>query len=91
MVSADFREVFGGCAMTKLEVLGTGCPTCRRLSEMVERAAGELGIEFELEKVTEIDAITAFGVMATPALVVDGEVKVSGRLPSLDEIKDMIG
>lgn len=77
--------------MKKLQVLGPGCPKCRKLAEMTKRAARELQIEFELEKVTEIDKITAFGVMMTPALVVDGEVKVSGKVPSLDELKEMIG
>lgn len=77
--------------MKKLQVLGPGCPNCRKLAEMVEVVAGELGLEFELEKVTEIDRITGFGVMMTPALVVDGEVKVSGRVPSVAEIRVMIG
>lgn len=77
--------------MKKLQVLGPGCPNCRKLAEMVETAAGELGLAFELEKVTEIDRITGFGVMMTPALVVDGEVKVSGRVPSVAEIRGMIG
>lgn len=76
--------------MTKLQVLGTGCSTCEKLAEMAVDTATALGIEFELEKVTEIDAITAFGVMSTPALVVDGDVKVSGRLPSAAELKEMI-
>jgi len=76
--------------MKKLQVLGTGCPTCRKLAMMVEQAAGDLGLDYELEKVTEIDRITDFGVMSTPALAVDGEVKASGGLPSMDEIKAMI-
>jgi small redox-active disulfide protein 2 len=57
---------------------------------MAAQTAQELGIEFELEKVSEIDEITAFGVMSTPALVVNGDVKVSGRLPSAEELKEMI-
>lgn len=77
--------------MKKLQVLGPGCPTCGKLAEMVGVAARELNLDFELEKVTDIDAITSFGVLATPALVVDGEVMVSGGLPSMDEIKVMIG
>lgn len=76
--------------MKKLQILGTGCPTCNKLTEMVDLAAKELNLEYELEKVTDIDKITDFGVMATPALAVDGEVKVSGGLPSIDEIKKMI-
>lgn len=77
--------------MKKLQVLGTGCPRCKKLAEMVDLAAKELNLDYELQKVTNIDEITDFGVMSTPALAVDGEVKVSGGLPSMDEIKDMIG
>ncbi len=77
--------------MKKLQVLGTGCPRCKKLAEMVDLAAKELDLDYELQKVTSIDEITDFGVMSTPALAVDGEVKVSGGLPSMDEIKDMIG
>ena len=76
--------------MKKVQILGTGCHSCRRLAELAEQAATELGQEFEVEKVTQIDRIMAFGVMTTPALAVDGEVKVSGLLPSLDEIKRLI-
>ena len=76
--------------MKKLQVLGTGCAKCQKLAEMAEAAAQELGIEYEMEKVKEIDKIMAFGVMVTPALVVDGEVKVSGKVPSLQEAKEMI-
>lgn len=77
--------------MKKLQVLGTGCPRCKKLAEMVDLAAKELDLDYELQKVTNIDEITDFGVMSTPALAVDGEVKVSGGLPSMDEIKAMIG
>jgi small redox-active disulfide protein 2 len=76
--------------MKKLQVLGTGCPKCKKLTEMTEAVAKEAGIEYELEKVTDINDIIAFGVMTTPALVVDGEVKVAGRLPSAAELKGMI-
>lgn len=77
--------------MKKLQVLGTGCPKCKKLAETAEQAARDLGIDYELEKVTDINEIVAFGVMATPALAVDGDVKVSGRMPSIDEIKGMLG
>jgi len=76
--------------MKKLQILGTGCAKCKKLTEITEQAAQSLGVPYELEKVTEIQKIMAFGVMMTPALVVDGVVKVSGRLPSSDEIKTMI-
>ena len=62
----------------KLQVLGTGCPRCRMLADNVEAAAEALGIEYELIKVTDIDDIIAFGIMTTPALAVDGEVKCAG-------------
>jgi len=76
--------------MKKLQVLGTGCPKCQKLAETAEAAAQELGMEFELEKVKEIERIMKFGVMVTPALVVDGEVKVSGKVPSMDGMKGLL-
>ena len=77
--------------MKDLKVLGTGCTACRMLADLVEETANQMGIEYTLTKVGEIDEITQFNVMSTPALVVDGDVKVSGRVPSVDEVKDMIG
>ncbi|MDK2970738.1 MAG: hypothetical protein PWP23_493 [Candidatus Sumerlaeota bacterium] len=77
--------------MKKLQILGTGCPKCKKLTEMTEAAAKEAGIEYELEKVTDINDIVAFGVMTTPALVVDGEVKVAGKLPTASELQTMLG
>ena len=76
--------------MKTILILGTGCPKCRKLTETAEEAAKAAGIEYKIEKVTDINAIIGFGVMATPALVVDGEVKVSGRVPSVDELKGML-
>jgi len=76
--------------MKKLQILGTGCPKCKKLAELTERAAKEIGLEFEIEKVTDIQKIMEFSVMMTPALAVDGEVKVVGKVPSLEEIKRMI-
>ena len=76
--------------MSKLQILGTGCPKCKALAENVEAAAKELGIEYELEKVTDINEIMKFGVMMTPALAVDGEVKVVGKVPPPEEIKKML-
>ena len=77
--------------MKKIEVLGTGCPKCEKLAAATREAADALGLEYELEKVTDIKAITQRGVMMTPALVVDGQVKVVGRVPAADELKGMIG
>ncbi len=76
--------------MKKIQILGTGCPKCKKLAETAEIAAKELGIQYELQKVTEITEIMKFGVMLTPALVVDGQVKVVGKVPSAEEIKKMI-
>jgi len=77
--------------MKKIQILGTGCPKCKKLAENVEAAAKELNIEYEIEKVTDINEMMKFGVMMTPALVVDGEVKVVGKVPSPAEIKQMLG
>lgn len=74
----------------KIEILGTGCPKCKKLAENAEAAAQQLGIEYEIEKVTEINDIMKFGVMMTPALVIDGEVKVAGKVPSPEEIMSML-
>lgn len=76
--------------MKKLQILGTGCATCEKLASMTESAATALNLEFDLEKVTAIKDIMKFDILSTPALVVDGEVKVSGRLPSEAELKEML-
>ena len=76
--------------MPLLQILGTGCPKCKKLAENTEAAAKALGLDYQLEKVTEITKIMAFGVMITPALVVDGQVKVAGKVPSPDDIKKML-
>ena len=76
--------------MKKLQILGAGCLKCRKLAQNTETAAEELEIEYEIEKVTDIDGIMKFGVMMTPALVVDGEVKVAGKVPGVEDIKDML-
>ena len=76
--------------MKRLQVLGPGCPKCEKLKQQVETAAAELGIEASVEKVTDIMEITSFGVMMTPALAVDGEVKVVGKVPSTEEIKQLL-
>jgi len=76
--------------MKKLQILGTGCPKCKKLAEATEQAAKELGIAYELTKVTDINEIMTFGVMMTPALAVDGVVKVVGKVPSVDEVKKFL-
>lgn len=74
----------------KLQILGTGCAKCNALAQATNQAAQALGIPYELEKVTDLKQIMAFGVMTTPALVVDGKVKVSGKVPSADELKRLL-
>jgi small redox-active disulfide protein 2 len=76
--------------MKKIQILGTGCPKCRKLTETADAAAKELGLAYELEKVTDLNRIMSFGVMFTPALVVDGAVKVAGRVPSVEDVKKML-
>lgn len=76
--------------MKKIQILGIGCPKCKKLAENAETAARELGIEYEIVKITDINEIMNFGVMMTPALAVDGKVKVSGKVASVEEIKKML-
>ena len=76
--------------MKKLQILGTGCPKCNMLAENAKAAADALGIEYELQKITDINEIMAFGVMMTPALAVDGEVKVVGKVPDVDAIRAIL-
>jgi len=72
--------------MKRIEVLGTGCPKCRQALANAERAIADLGIQAQVEKVEDIAEIAARGVMLTPALAIDGEVKTVGRVPTVDEI-----
>ena len=76
--------------MKKIQVLGTGCPKCRKLAKNAEAAAKDLGIEYELEKVSDINDIMKFGVMMTPAIAVDGQVKIVGKVSSVEDIKAML-
>ena len=74
----------------KIQILGTGCPKCSKTFQNVEQAVKELGISAEIEKVEDLKAIMTFGVMVTPAVAIDGDVKVSGRIPSVEDIKAYI-
>jgi small redox-active disulfide protein 2 len=74
----------------RLQILGTGCAKCRMLTDHAQQAAAALGLECTIEKVTDINDIIAFGVVSTPALVVDGVIKVAGRVPSVDAIKALL-
>jgi len=76
--------------VTKLQILGTGCPKCKKLAENAEAAAKAAGIEYEIEKVTNINDIMKFGVMITPALAVDGQVKIVGKVPDPETIKALL-
>jgi small redox-active disulfide protein 2 len=73
-----------------IEVLGPGCPNCKKLFSLVEQAVKELNLGAKLEKITDINVIAGYGVMRTPAVAVDGVVKVSGRLPKLEKIKAIL-
>lgn len=74
----------------KIQILGTGCTKCKQLTENAETAAREMGLAYELEKVTDIVEIVKFGVMATPALAVDGKVKLVGRVATPAEIRALL-
>jgi small redox-active disulfide protein 2 len=74
----------------KIQILGSGCAKCRALAAVAEQAAHEMGLAYELEKVTDVKRFADFGVMFTPALVIDGTVKVSGKVPSLDDTKKLL-
>ena len=73
--------------MKRIEILGPGCPKCKQLAENAEEAAKALGIDYELVKITDLGIMMGYRVMATPAIVVDGEVKSSGKLLSPEDIK----
>ena len=73
-----------------LKILGTGCSKCKKLEEVTKTAADQLGIQYTIEKVTDLEKIMAYSIMSTPALVVDGTVKVSGRVPSVEDIKKFL-
>jgi small redox-active disulfide protein 2 len=74
----------------KIQILGTGCPKCQKLAAVAKSAAQELGLDYEIVKVTDINEIMGFGVMMTPALAVDGDVKIVGKVPEADELKSIL-
>lgn len=76
--------------MVTLQVLGMGCQKCGVLAERVEQAARELGMDYRIEKVTEIEKIAQFGIMSTPALAIDGQVRFQGHVPTVHVLKDML-
>ena len=74
----------------KLTVYGPGCPNCEKVAANAKEAAKELGIEVDVEKVEDVNKMTEAGVFTTPGLAVEGELKVSGRVPEVEEIKDFL-
>lgn len=74
----------------KIEILGTGCPKCKKTKENVEKVLKETGVEAEVVKVEDFETILNYGVMVTPALVIDGDVKLAGRVPGPEEIRNWI-
>jgi len=76
--------------MKTIQILGTGCAKCHKLAEAAEAAARDLGVEYQLESVTDIRRFAEFGVMMTPALAVDGELMASGKIPTHEELKEML-
>ena len=76
--------------MKDIKILGAGCAKCNKLTENTEAAAKELGLEYEVEKITDMMRFAEFGVMITPALVVDGEVKAAGSIPKPEALKALL-
>lgn len=74
----------------QIQILGMGCAKCIKLTHVAEEAARELGLQYEIEKITDANRIMEFGVMMTPALAIDGVVKCSGKIPSVEEAKKML-
>ena len=76
--------------MMNIKVLGTGCAKCKKVEEVVKKAVEEMGIEARIEKVEEISKIMEYGVMKTPAVVVNEDVKIVGKVPTIEEIKKFL-
>lgn len=76
--------------MITLQVLGMGCQKCGSLAERADQAARELGLDYRLEKITDIEQIARFGILSTPALAVDGQVRVQGHVPTVHALKDLL-
>ena len=74
----------------KIEILGTGCPKCKKLNELTKEVIQELGVSAEIKKITNINDIIDYGVMVTPAIVIDGDVKIAGKIPGKQEIAEWI-
>ena len=77
--------------MKKIQILGTGCPKCQKLAENARQAAENLGLDYQIEKITEINEIMKFGVMTTPGLAVDGKVLLTGKVPPASDLEKLMG
>ncbi|MFW5786805.1 MAG: thioredoxin family protein [Halanaerobiales bacterium] len=73
--------------MKEIEILGTGCPKCKKSAEVVQKVIDEMGVEAEVKKVEDLNEITSRGVMTTPAVSVEGDVKISGKVPSEEDVR----
>ena len=87
MPDGAFRTLFKETDVKTIKILGAGCDKCEALAARTREIAETLGSPYELEKVSQVSEIMSYGVMMTPALVVDGDVKCSGKVPSADEIR----
>ncbi len=76
--------------MMKIEILGSGCAKCKKTKELVEQAVAELGVDAEVIKVEDINAALDYGVMITPAVVIDGDVKIAGKVPTIEKVKEWL-
>jgi len=76
--------------MKKIQILGTGCAKCQKLADNTKQAADNLGLDYEMEKVTDINQIMSFGVMTTPGLAVDGKVLLTGKVPNPGDIEKLL-
>ena len=74
----------------KIEILGTGCSKCKKTKEIIEKVLKETGVEAEVLKIEDFETILNYGVMVTPAVVIDGDVKVAGKVPNAEDIKNWI-
>lgn len=77
--------------MKKIQILGTGCAKCEKLAAYAKQAADNLGLDYELVKIKELNDIMAFGLMSTPGLAIDGKVLIAGKVPGLAEIESLMG
>jgi len=73
-----------------IAILGTGCPKCKRTTDVVRKAVEEMGVEATIQKIEDIREIMKYRVMMTPAVAIDGQVKISGKVPTVDEVKSLL-